>query len=186
MYNVKVNMNHYYTCIVTGLEKYIPPSLAKNKIAKFGNEKEFRKHYVSASAAKFLRNGQTINEIRESLNIVNLPTVSPHVLARLNLMRKKKGQHAEAAIKRTERQRYLNSQEFKDKRRAWQERQRNLSFRDWVEIYTGTGRERGGTCIRPDIFLSWNDRACDGCECYEFCLCYGKRLSHEKKPKRRL
>ena len=67
---------------------------------------------------------------------------------------------------------------------AWEERQKNMSFRDWVETYTGTGRERGGTCVRPDIFLSWNNRACDGCQCYEFCMCYGKRLSHEKrKPK---
>ena len=76
--------------------------------------------------------------------------------------------------------------EFKDKMIAWKERQRNMSFQDWVETYTGTGRERGGTCVRPDIFLSWNNRACDGCECYEFCMCYGKRLSHQKrKPKRR-
>ena len=74
---------------------------------------------------------------------------------------------------------------YKDKMIAWKELQKNMTFEEWVREYTGTGRERGGTCIRPDIFLSWNNRACDGCQCYEFCMCYQKRLSHEKKkPKK--
>ena len=70
--------------------------------------------------------------------------------------------------------------------RAVEEKKQNMTFTDWVEEYTGTGRERGGTCIRPDIFLTHNNRACDGCACYEFCLCYQKRLSGEKrKPRKR-
>ena len=154
---------------------------AKNKIAKFGSEDDFRKHYVCPSAAKLLRQGQTIDEIRQQLDITGLPKIDPHILTRLNLMRKKKGRRAAETEAELERTRYLNSKEFKDKIRNWKERHRNMSFQDWVEKYTGTGRERGGTCIRPDIFLSWNDKACDGCECYEFCMCYGKRLSGEKK-----
>jgi len=43
----------------------------------------------------------------------------------------------------------------------------------------------GGTCIRPDVFLTHNNKACDGCEYYEFCVCDNKRLSHEKKRRRR-
>ena len=178
--------SNVYVCIVTGEEKYIPPSLAKNKIEKFGSEKDYRKHYISPSTAKLLRKGQTVDEIREHLGIKGLPKVNPHTLTRLNLLRKKKGARAKESIERAERQRYLNSQEFKDKMLHWKERQRNMTFQDWVETYTGTGRERGGTCIRPDIFLSWNNRACDDCQCYEFCMCYQKRLSHEKrKPKKR-
>ena len=116
----------------------------------------------------------------------DMPKIKPIILTRLNLMRKKKGLRVKETEERLERQRYLSSKEYKDKMRDWKERQENMSFRDWVETYTGTGRERGGTCIRPDIFLSWNNRACDGCQCYQFCLCYGKRLSHEKrKPKKR-
>ena len=177
---------NYYTCLITGEEKYIPPSLAKTKITKFGSETEYRKHYICAQAAKLLRSGQTVDEIRDQLGIKGLPKVNPHVLTRLRLLRKKKGVRIQQETERLERQRYLNSKEFKDKMIAWKERQENMSYQDWVEKYTGAGRERGGTCIRPDIFLSWNNRACDGCTCYEFCLCYGKRLSHEKrKPKKR-
>jgi hypothetical protein len=180
-----VKKNHY-NCIVTGEEKYIPPSLAKKKIAKFGDEQAFRDHYISTTAAKLLRQGQTVDEIRESLGIKELPKVKPIILTRLNLMRKKKGLRIQESAEKLERERYLNSKEFKDKMRAIKERERNMPFQDWVERYTGTGRERGGTCIRPDIFLTHNNRACDGCQCYEFCMCYGKRLSHEKrKPKKR-
>ena len=177
-------MKNHYTCIITGEDKYMPPCISKKKIQKFGDEEAFRAHYISPVAAKLLRSGQTVEEIREQLNIQGLPKVKPLILTRLNLMRKKKGLRTKESAERLERQRYLNSKEYKNKMLAWEERQKNMSFRDWVETYTGTGRERGGTCVRPDIFLSWNNRACDGCQCYEFCMCYGKRLSHEKrKPK---
>ncbi len=178
--------SNVYACIVTGEEKYIPPSLAKNKIEKFGGEEDYRKHYVSPSTAKLLRKGQTVDEIRKQREVTGLPNIDPHILTRLNLLRKKKGVRGKELIERVERQQYLNSKEFRDKKKAREERQRNMTFQDWVETYTGTGRERGGTCVRPDIFLSWNNRACDGCQCYEFCMCYGKRLSHQKrKPKKR-
>ena len=139
-----------YACIVTGEVKYIPPSLSKSKIAKFGSVEEFRKHYISPTAAKLLRGGQTVNEIREGLGIEDMPTVDPHVLARLNLMRKKRGKRALEDAEKLERVRYLNSKEFRDKMRAIKERQKNLTFEEWVQKYTGTGRERGGTCLRPD------------------------------------
>jgi len=179
-------MKKTYACIITGQHKYIAPSILKKKIAKFGTEAEFAKHFIVPSVASLLRKGQTVDEIREAHTCEDLPQIDPHILTRLNLMRKKKGQRATDSAEQLERARYLNSKEFKDKMLAWGERQRNMTFQDWVEKYTGTGRERGGTCVRPDIFLSWNNKACDGCECYEFCMCYGKRLSHEKrKPKRR-
>ena len=179
-------MKNNYVCIVTGESKYIAPSIACKKINKFGSEEDFRKHYVSPAAAKLLRKGQTVDEIREKLGVEGLPKIKPIILTRLNLMRKKKGIRIQESAEKLERVRYLNSKEFKNKMLAFEERQRNMSFRDWVERYTGTGRERGGTCVRPDIFLTHNNRACDGCECYEFCMCYGKRLSHEKrKPRKR-
>ena len=179
-------MKNRYVCIITGEEKYIAPSIAKTKISKFSDEEEFRKHYISPAACKLLRKGQTVDEIRQSLGITGLPKINPHILTKQKLLRKKKGLRIQETAEKLERQRYLNSKEFRDKMIAVKERQRNMSFQDWVERYTGTGRERGGTCVRPDIFLTHNNRACDGCECYKFCLCYGKRLSHEKrKPKKR-
>jgi len=174
-----------YACIITGEEKYIPPSIATSKIEKFGNEEAFRNHYISPLAAKLLRKGQTVDEIRNNLNIQNLPSINPHILTRLNLMRKKKGLRVKETAEKKERERYLNSREYKDKMCRWRDHHQNRNFEEWVRDHTGTGRERGGTCLRPDIFLSHNNRACDGCQCYEFCMCYGKRLSHEKrKPKK--
>ncbi len=177
---------NHYICIVTGESKYIAPSIAKKKIAKFGNEEEFRKHYIAPSIASLLRKGQTIDEIRAALGVADLPKINPHILTRLNLLRKKKGGRIKESIEKLERARYLNSKEFKDKMRRLEQQKANMSFQDWVETYTSPGRERGGTCQRPDIFLSWNNRACDGCRYYEYCMCYQKRLSHEKrKPRKR-
>jgi len=179
-------MKNTYTCIITGEAKYIAPSIAAKKIAKFGSDSEFKKHFILPSVASLLRQGQTVTEIRSERGIDNLPEIDPHVLTKLKLLRKKPGQRAQEAEEQLKNAKYLNSKEFKDKRHAWRELQRNMSFQDWVEKGTGIGRVRGGTCLRPDIFLSWNDKACDGCECYKFCLCYSKRLSNEKrKPKKR-
>ena len=173
-----------YKCIVTGVEKYIAPSIAKKKIHKFGNEAEFRKHYVSPTAAKLLRAGQTVDQIRQDQGVTDLPAIPPIVLTKQKLIRKRKGIRAEQQAEELSRTRYLNSKEYKDKMRKLKLQRENMTFQDWVESYTGIGRHRGGTCLRPDIFLSHNNRACDGCQFYEFCLCYQKRLSHEKKKKR--
>lgn len=176
-----------YKCIITGEEKYIPPSLVKSKVKRFGTADEYRKYYVCKPAAKLLKSGKTVDEVRTELNApTDLPGVDLEILIKLKLVKVNRRKGKKEAEEEAERVRYLNSQEFRDNRRAWEERQQNMTFQDWVETYTGTGRHRGGTCIRPDIFLTHNDRACDGCECYEFCMCYNKRLSHEKKkPKKR-
>lgn len=184
-------MKNHYECIVTGESKYIAPGIAEKKISKFGTEAEFRKHYISPSAAKLLRAGQTVDEIRNSLGITDMPTVDAHVLARLNLLRKKKGKRSRETEEKLNREKYLNSKEFRDKMRAIKEQRENMSFKEWVEQNTG-GPNRvwltvgacTGTCIRPDIFLSHNHKACDGCPYHEHCLCRNKRLSHEKRRRR--
>ena len=180
-----------YACVVTGEEKYLPPSIIKSKMSKYKDEDEFRQYYICPVAAKLLRAGSTVSEIREKLNIKGLPEVKPIILTRLNLMRKKKGLRVKESTERLERQKYLNSQEFKDKMRAAEERKQNMTFQEWVEESTG-GKDRiwlkegacTGTCIRPDIFVSMNNKACDGCPYHQYCLCRNKRLSHEKKHRR--
>jgi len=161
----------------------MPPSMAQKKIDKFGSVSEFRKYYVSTSAARLLRSGQTVEEVRQALGGSDLPEIDPIVLIKQNLIRKKKGARAAVQSEEKKRIQYLNSQEFKDKMRRIQEERESMSFADWVEKNTGIGRERGGTCIRPDIFLSWNNRACDGCEYYEYCVCDNRRLSDDPKRK---
>jgi len=172
-------------CIVTGKLSYFSKSQLKKKVGKFGSVEEFQQHYVCPPARKLLRSGMTVDEVRTHLQITEkLPAVSLDIIARLKLLKKKSNR--KNSKDQDERQRYLNSREFKDKMLAIEEQRRNMTFQDWVETYTSPGRERGGTCQRPDIFLTHNDRACDGCKYYEYCMCYGKRLSHEKKkPKRR-
>lgn len=170
-------------CIVTGKLSYFSKDALTKKVGKFGSVEDFSKHYIAPPARKLLRKGMTVDEVREELKVQEtLPKVSLDVISRLNLLKTKSSRKNPVEVQA--RQAYLNSKEYKDKMIAWEERQRNMTFEDWVYEYTGTGRERGGTCIRPDIFLSWNDRACDGCACFKYCLCYQKRLSHEKKKPR--
>lgn len=179
-------MKNRYKCIVSGEEKYIAPVIAQKKIAKFGDEDEFRKHYVAPPAAKLLRQGLSVDEIRQQLGVTGLPAITPHVLTKQKLLRKKRGARVKETEEKVKREKYLSSKEFKDKMLAIQKRRDNMTFQEWVERYTSPGRERGGTCQRPDIFLTHNNKACDGCSYYEYCMCYGKRLSHEKrKPKKR-
>jgi hypothetical protein len=177
-------MNNEYHCIVSGVAKYIPPSLLKGKIKKFGSEQIFREHFICPAAAKLLRAGHTVDEVREQFGVTDLPKVKPIILTRLNLMRKKKGSRIRESEEKLERQRYLNSKEFRDKIVKLKSDRESQTYQSWVEENTGIGRERGGTCIRPDIFLTWNDKACDGCTCYKFCLCYNKRMSTDKKRKK--
>ena len=170
---------------MTGDVKYIPPSIAKKKVSKYGSEKDFRDHYISTKAAKLLRGGLSVDEVRSQLGGTDLPSIDVHILARLKLIRKKKGVRAQEAQEKLDRAKYLNSSEFKEKMYRIKEERENMSYADWVEENTGVGKERGGTCIRPDIFLTWNNKACDGCEAYEYCLCYNKRLSHQKKKRKK-
>ena len=179
-----------YKCIVTGIEKYIPPKMAAKKIQKFGTESEFRLCYISPDAAKLLRAGSTVNEVREQLGGKDLPDIDPYILTKQNLIRKKKGIRAIEEEKKIARDQYLRSKEYKDKMADLATQRANMTERQYIEYATGGPNncqvEFGGTCARPDIFLSWNNKACDGCDYYIHCLCYNKRLSTDKKkPKRR-
>ena len=86
--------NNTYKCIITGEEKYIPPSLAKKKISKFGSEDEYRKYYVSRPAAKLLKTGLTVDEVRKHFNCPdNMTPVDLEILLKLKLVKisKRKG-----------------------------------------------------------------------------------------------
>ncbi len=182
--------NNTYKCIITGEEKYIPPSLAKKKITKFGSEEEYRKYYVSRPAAKLLKSGLSVDEVRKHCNCPdNMPSVDLEILLKLKLVKINKRRGKKEAQERQERDAYLRSKEYKDKMESIATERANMTERQYVEYATG-GPDKcqvknGGTCVRPDIFLSINNKSCDGCEYYEFCLCYSKRLSHEKKKRRR-
>ena len=164
-------------CIVTGKLSYFSAASLEKKINKFGSTDDFSKHYVCPAARKLLRKGMSVNEVRDTLKITEkLPAVSLDIISRLKLLKKKSTR--KNSKEQEDRQRYLNSKEFRDKMRALEEKRNNMTFREWVEDHTG-GPDRvwlragacTGTCIRPDIFLSRNDRACDGCPYHVYCLC---------------
>lgn len=176
-----------FKCIVTGKEKYFPPSTLKSRLRKFGTESEFEKYYVSPPARKLIKSGLSVSETRDQLGSgSDMPEVDLEILIKLKLVKTTTRKGVKEQKEALERQRYLNSKEFRDKKRQARERVENMSFKDWVIEMTGgpqrCQRQYGGTCLRPDIFVN-NDRSCDGCECYDHCLCYSKRLSHEKKIK---
>jgi len=179
-----------FKCIVSGVEKYFPPTSLKKKVYKFGTENEFAKYYVSTECRKLIKSGMTVDEARQHLDIEdNLPEVDLEILIKLKLVKVNKRKGLKEAQEARERERYLNSQEFRDKKAAAIERRENMTWRDHVEEMTGgpggCQRAQGGTCVRPDVYLTHNNKSCDGCECFEFCLCINKRLSHDKQIKRR-
>ena len=182
--------NNTYKCIITGEEKYIPPSLAKKKISKFGSADEYRKYYVSRPAAKLLKTGLTVDEVRKHFNCPdNMAPIDIEVLLKLKLVKISKRKGKKEAQKRQERDAYLRSKEYKDKMESIARERANMTERQYIEYATGgPGKcqvEFGGTCARPDIYLTWNNKACDGCDYYAHCLCYNKRLSTDKKKRKR-
>ena len=104
-------------CIITGESSYFPPKSMEKKVSKFGSRKQFEMHYVSIPAKKLLRQGLTVDEIREKLNITTkLPDVDLKILSRLKLLKKKKrkARASEAALERAQ---YLKSKEYQQKLR---------------------------------------------------------------------
>ena len=179
-----------FKCLVSGDEKYFPPTSLAKKVAKFGTENEFARYYISPKARKLIKSGLTVEEARNALGVTEqLPEIDIEILYKLKLIKLNKRKGTKEAEEAKKRQAYLNSTEFKEKMRAIQKRRENMSFREQVVEMTGGPDgcqiEQGGTCVRPDIYLTHNHKACDGCEYYEFCVCIIKRLSHEKKTRRR-
>ncbi len=56
-------------CIVTGQERFTNKEYLNQKAAKYGSVDLFMKNYISAPAAKLLREGKTVDEVRTLLNL---------------------------------------------------------------------------------------------------------------------
>lgn len=174
------------SCIVTKEEKYINSTTLKNKLKKFGDEDTLRKFYVSKNAAKLLKTGLSIQQVRDKLNSDASNSVDYEVLYKLRLLKASKGK----------RKKQLSSVEVKQQReesekkaRDWynmQEKMKTCS-KTWVEEMTG-GPNRaqvphGGTCIRPDIYYNheYNVKGrCSPCPYNEHCLCTNKMIKNEE------
>lgn len=166
-------------CIITNEEKYFNSTVLRNKLNKFGSEENFRKFYVSKPAAKLLKSGLTIEQVRQKLNSNYTKQVDIEILYKLKLLKsgkRKKKQLSPEETKQVREQTVANEREWYNH----QEKMKTCS-KTWVEEMTG-GPNRcqvpyGGTCIRPDIYYDnegSKEGRCKPCPHHEHCLCSGK------------
>ena len=169
------------SCIVTKEEKYFSSTALKSKLDKFGTIENVQKYYVSRPAAKLLKSGCTIDQVREKLNSKSTNQVDFEVLYKLKLLKTGK-----------KRKKYLSSMEqealklqTQKNERDWYEHQEKMKDcqKTWIQEMTG-GKNgcqipNGGTCIRPDIYYNHEfDKTgrCTPCPYHEHCLCRSKEL----------
>jgi hypothetical protein len=163
-------------CIVTGEEKYFSPINLDKKINKFGSEEIFVKYYISKAAIKLLKKGLSVDEIRKQLNSSASNQVSPEILFKLKLLKKRK----KGRILSEEEKRQMEETSKENERKYYEHKEKMSScLKTWVEWATG-GPDKcqvpyGGTCIRPDIYYHDNDGSCGGCNYFEYCLCTNKK-----------
>lgn len=168
-------------CIITNEEKYFNSTVLRNKLNKFGSEENFRKYYVSKSAAKLLKSGLSIDQVRARLNSNYSRTVDVEVLYKLKLLKtgkRKKGYVSPEEAKQIREQTEVNEREWYNH----QEKMKTCS-KTWVEEMTGGPNKcqvpYGGTCIRPDIYYDNEgnrEGRCKPCPYHEHCLCEGKEV----------
>lgn len=173
MKNAKLN------CIVTGIEKCVSPSSLNNKINKFGSIEMVHKFFVCKEAAKLLKQGKSIDQVRTILNSNISKSVDLEVLFKLKLLKKgKKKVFSEDEIKARNEQSELNEKKYYELTQKIQSCSK--SYIEWATGGPGGCQlSNGGTCIRPDIYYDneFNKQGrCRPCPYNEHCLCTNKEL----------
>lgn len=169
----------HISCIITGEEKYLTNSTLQNKLRKFGTQEILEKYYVSKPAAKLLKQGYSVEEVRSKLNSSLKTNVDYEVLFKLKLIKKSKGKK-----KTLSKEELLKQEELtKENEKKYYDLKEKMStcLKTWVEWATGGPNKcqvpQGGTCIRPDIYYDnegSREGRCKPCPYSEFCLCSNK------------
>lgn len=168
-------------CIVTKQEKYINSTALKNKLKKFGDEDTLRRYYVCKPAAKLLKSGLSVQQVRDRLNSKATNNIDYEVLFKLKLLKIKGRKKRQLSPEETKQQR----EESEKKVREWYENQEKMKTcsKTWIEEMTGGPNKcqvpQGGTCIRPDIYYNheYNVKGrCSPCPYNEHCLCTNKQI----------
>jgi len=157
-------------CIVTGNEKRVSPSSLNNKINKFGSIEMVHKFYVSKEAAKLLKQGNSIDQVRSILKSNFNKSVDLEVLYKLKLF--KKGKKRQLSAEELEQKR-IETEENERKYYELQEKIKTCS-KTWIEWATGNN-----TCVRPDIYYDYEGEKggrCRPCPYHEYCLVSNKEL----------
>lgn len=163
------------TCIVTGTQKKLYGTTLKKRLAKFGSNEEVADYFILPAVKKLLRQGKTVDEIRELYKCPNdMSPVDPHILARLKLLKKRRKKNRNG----------LSASDIMETDHAigiTKEPIAFTSFQHYVEEVTG-GPNRiqivnGGTCQRPDLSIEYK---CPVCPYYKYCLCTIKQENAKK------
>lgn len=172
----------HISCIITGEEKYLTKASLQNKLNKFGTQEMLEKYYVSKPAAKLLKQGLSVDQVRSQLNSNLKTNVDYEVLFKLKLLKKIRGKKQSLTKEEIAKQ---QEQTRENERKYYEHREKMSScLKTWVEWATGgpEGRQlvRGGTCIRPDVYYDNEGNRqgrCKPCPYHEFCLCSNKEIS---------
>jgi hypothetical protein len=171
----------HISCIITGEEKYFTKAGLENKLKKFGTQEILEKYYVSKPAAKLLKQGHSVDQVRTQLNSKLKTNVDYEVLYKLKLLKKSKNKKQRLSKEELAQQ---LEQTRENERKYYEHKEKMLSCKKtWVEWATGgtNGGQipYGGTCIRPDIYYDnegSRDGRCKPCPYNEFCLCTNKEV----------
>ena len=169
------------SCIITEEEKYFNSTVLKNKLVKFGSIENLQRFYVSRPAAKLLKSGLSVQQVREKLNSTATKQVDYEILYKLKLLktgkkRKKTISPEEAKVQR---------EQTEKNERDWHTLQEKIKTcsQTWVEEMTGGPNKcqvpYGGTCIRPDIYYDNEgnkEGRCKPCPYHQHCLCTNKEV----------
>ena len=170
------------SCIITGQEQYLNKNSLQNKLKKFGSTDNLQRFFVSREAAKLLKSGCNIQQVRDKLNSKLTTSVDMEILYKLKLIKVFKKQRKRALSKEEVQAREQQTQENERKYHEHKEKM-STCLKTWVEWATGGPNQcqvpNGGTCIRPDIYYdNEGDRTgrCRPCPYHEHCLCGSKEL----------
>jgi len=171
----------HISCIITGEEQYLNKNTLENKLKKFGTTDNLQKFFVSRPAAKLLKSGLSVQQVREKLKSTLSNQVDMEVLYKLKLI--KIGKKRKKTLSPQEQQQQ-DEQSRENERKYYEHREKmSTCLKTWVEWSTGGPNKcqvpHGGTCIRPDIYYDNEGNRqgrCRPCPYHEHCLCTNKEL----------
>lgn len=74
--STKQKQNLKLTCRITGKSRNTNTAYLEKKAEEAGSIEEFTANYVSRAAAKLLREGKTVAEVREALGVTDAPEMT--------------------------------------------------------------------------------------------------------------
>lgn len=156
-------------CIITGRTTYFGDQFLAPKLQKYGSIEIFKERFVCNQAKRMLREGKTVEQIREELECPkDLPPVDISFLKNIKILRKRQAAEMEEVVENAGLQK-VNEDIQKRVESYKNDIKEYGAFGAYVREMTFSSNG-SGVCQRPDIYLN-NGERCGKCEYREFCLC---------------